>query len=432
MGRLTCKCLNISVHTKAKPEPLDPSALRLPAGERDVDFFKGQVAEIQLDLGGISEEQKCLIRRSSVGEWVVRTCTNCETDCYATHATKGMNRVLVSLSLVSDTEKQEELRRSPSFSPLFHVILHEISKTKSPTLGHPTTSNQDALKKTVGDLQDQLSRYLTKEKASMEERIKKFTEDQQAAYNSLQKKAYRDKNLMVGLMVEADEKSLEDSISEAMLETTLTPPHTPVSLSKNRVNSSLPPISMSYPRTFHGEIATAKEKPREVPVKAYGGPQRSGATPRGVAKTRHRSNDADTMFDLDGFNDDCDPFFESDDESSTDAHLNPTPSLPADNSLNDDHLTRTMSGRGTSSRAAQNFATSVPISMPVWNREAKLSLEDEDDDDDKVPMPEPDHMVASMKALSLSVQDGTEMFGDLPRPRLNTGDAISLSKKINL
>lgn len=27
------------------------------------------------------------------------------------------------------------------------------------------------------------------------------------------------------------------------------------------------------------------------------------------------------MFDLDGFNEDCDPFFESDDESSTDGKL---------------------------------------------------------------------------------------------------------------
>ncbi|XP_022083715.1 uncharacterized protein LOC110975487 [Acanthaster planci] len=417
MGRLTCKCLNISIHTKAAPSPLDRTTLRLPAGERERGFFKGQVAEIQLDLGGISEEQKCLIRRSSVGEWVVRTCTNCETDCYATHASKGLNRVLVSLRLVSDADKQDALRRSPDFSQLFRIVLYEVSKTKSPTLGHPSTSSQDALKKTVGDLQDQLTRYLTKERTSMEERIKEFAEDQQAAYTALQKKAYRDKNLMVGLMVDADEKSLEDSITEAMLETTLTPPHTPLSLSntKNKVNLNAPPLSMSYPRSFHGGAPAPKDKPREAPVKAYGGQQRSGVTPRGVTKTRQRSNDADTMFDLDGFNDDCDPFFESDDESSTD-----------DNSLNEDHLGQVMAGRSRGLQD-QNCATSMPISMPVWNKETRLSWE-EGEDEDKVPMPDPDHMVASMKALSLSVQDGTEMFGDLPRPRLNTGDAQSLSK----
>ena len=55
MGRLTCECLNVSVHTKAKPTALDLKTLRLPAGEQERSFFKGQVAEIQLDLGGISE-----------------------------------------------------------------------------------------------------------------------------------------------------------------------------------------------------------------------------------------------------------------------------------------------------------------------------------------------------------------------------------------
>ena len=41
----------------------------------------------------------------------------------------------------------------------------------------------------------------------------------------------------------------------------------------------------------------------------------------------------------------------------------------------------------------------------------------------QVPAPDPEDMAASIKALARSVHvDGTEMFGDLPRPRLNTLD----------
>ncbi|XP_071809305.1 uncharacterized protein [Asterias amurensis] len=433
MGRLTCQCLNISVHTKAVPTPLKLAELRLTPEEQSDDFFRSDVAEVQLDLGGIAEAQRCLIRRYPVGNWVVRTCLNCEMECYATHISKGLNRILVSLNLEGDTAKQEDLQRSTEFSPLYHLILRDVNKISSPTLGLPMTSNQDALKKTAGDLQDQLTRYLAKEKSSMEARIKKYTEDQQHSYTAVQKKAYRDKNVMVGLIIEADEKCLEDSISEAMLEATLTPPQTPVSIGSNkRVVSHDSSKIASSPRSLHSRAPTSKSKSETTVLKAYGSSHPTAAAVRQTSKpSRGRTNDADTIFDLDGFNDDCDPFFESDDESSTDdsSHVNPTHSLPPDNSLNDDHLGHVMARRDQT--RTQNYAASVPISMPMWNREGKASYED-DDDEDKVPMPEPDRMVASMRALSFSVQDGTEMFGDLPRPRLNTGDTVSLSKKINL
>ncbi len=419
MGRLTCQCLNISVHTKAVLTPLNLAELRLTSEEQNDDFFRSDVAEVQLDLGGIAEAQRCLVRRYSVGSWVVRTCLNCEIECYATHISKGMNRILVSLNLESDIAKQEDLQKSTDFSPLYHLILREVNRISSPTLGLPSTSNQDALKKTAGNLQLQLTRYITKEKSAMKERIKKFTEDQQLMFTAVQKKAYRDKNVMVGLIVEADEKCLEDSISDAMLETTLTPPQTPVSISSNkRVVSHDSPKTTSSPRALPSGAPTSKSKSESRVLKAYGSSLPSTEVVRQTSKpSRGRTNDADTIFDLDGFNDDCDPFFESDDESSTD-----------DNSLNDDHLSHVMAGRGQT--RTQNYAASVPISMPMWNREGKASYGD-DEDEDKVPMPEPDRMVASMRALSFSVQDGTEMFGDLPRPRLNTGDAVSISKKIN-
>ena len=56
MGKLTCPCLNISVHVKSNTlKPLDSSKLRLTDEQREVKFFAHDIADVQLDLGGISE-----------------------------------------------------------------------------------------------------------------------------------------------------------------------------------------------------------------------------------------------------------------------------------------------------------------------------------------------------------------------------------------
>lgn len=44
----------------------------------------------------------------------------------------------------------------------------------------------------------------------------------------------------------------------------------------------------------------------------------------------------------------------------------------------------------------------------------------------QAPLPkDPEQIAASMRALACSVRDGTEMFGELPRRRLNTGELLS-------
>ncbi|GAB0202150.1 proline-rich AKT1 substrate 1-like [Grus japonensis] len=67
------------------------------------------------------------------------------------------------------------------------------------------------------------------------------------------------------------------------------------------------------------------------------------------------------------------------------------------------------------------YARSLPVSVPAWPRPP-------------APRPPPGHgsahkaspdlerIAASMRALALRGGDGTEMFGDLPRPRLLAGD----------
>ncbi|PIK43161.1 putative proline-rich AKT1 substrate 1-like [Apostichopus japonicus] len=236
--------------------------------------------------------------------------------------------------------------------------------------------------------------------------IWKYAEEQKALFASLQRRAYRDKNIMIGRILDAEEHQLEESLTEAMLDSAESDEETPQRKSsvirrpiveKSSANNQVvPEITREQPppqtsqRVGMVNVQTIEESSRSrdhrVPVKP------STAEPV-------------VLFDLEDFEKDSDkPFFESDDESSTD-----------DNSLNEESplsLNRTQ------------YAASVPISMPVWPKD-RFSMENNlhDEEDDRLPMPEPDRMVESMRALSMSVQDGTEMFGDLPRPRLNTGDS---------
>lgn len=96
------------------------------------------------------------------------------------------------------------------------------------------------------------------------------------------------------------------------------------------------------------------------------------------------------MFQLDGFEEDEAAFPSSEEEHSDD------------------------DGNSSSSSAldepVRHCAYSLPVDMPRWRPR----------DDDHQFAVEHDRIGANIEALARSVCDGTEMFGDLPRPRLNS------------
>ncbi|NP_001088244.1 uncharacterized protein LOC495075 isoform X1 [Xenopus laevis] len=110
------------------------------------------------------------------------------------------------------------------------------------------------------------------------------------------------------------------------------------------------------------------------------------------------------VMDEDSNSQDCEPFFESDQEESTD-----------DGSLTDD-----LPGHPPPQRNYQQYARSLPVTVPVWGfKEKKQQNKSSDDETSKFPSPDLDRIAASMRALTI---DHSQPFGDLPRPRLNTGD----------
>ncbi|XP_012707397.2 uncharacterized protein akt1s1 [Fundulus heteroclitus] len=122
--------------------------------------------------------------------------------------------------------------------------------------------------------------------------------------------------------------------------------------------------------------------------------------------------------DEDSLSRDCEPFFESDgEEESTDGSLSEDAPPPPRGMAMGQHA---FSHRHAHPAA---LARSLPVSVPVWGCKSSRAAQGESHSGERAGCADLEHIAASMKALLVpGATDGTEMFGALPRPRLNTGD----------
>ncbi|XP_029364742.1 uncharacterized protein akt1s1 [Echeneis naucrates] len=122
--------------------------------------------------------------------------------------------------------------------------------------------------------------------------------------------------------------------------------------------------------------------------------------------------------DEDSLSRDCEPFFESDgEEESTDGSLSEDAPPPPRGMA--------MGQAAYASRQPHSMALarSLPVSVPVWGCRGNRAAQGDSNSGERVGCADLEHIAASMKALlAPGATDGTEMFGALPRPRLNTGD----------
>ncbi|XP_032233015.2 uncharacterized protein LOC5508361 [Nematostella vectensis] len=415
MSKLKCECLNITVHVQT-------NASRETEGKDFVSesctnvFFAGKLLEVELAVGGIKMEVESLIRSNRVEDWDVYSCLNCSMDCYALHSVKGYDRVLVNKSLESDPEVLRQRSSSKNFSLPFKILLqHEAESSHEGN--NLLLLGQDSVTVAMASVQEALKKYLKSEEAAMKERIRQYTEQQQQNFMALQSQALKDKSSVYRVISKAQEKTMESSLHEAMFETPETiganifhsPGHEgPLNLLKTpkhvnqvhitQVNTARPLFEVGSP-SLQSNIHRVRRKP-----------------PRpGQKSAKPATADADPLFALDGFTDDCEPFFESEEDeisSSDNSFQNEEPALP-----------RHIYIQRKKPQPVSQYSSSVPISMPTIVRKPH-SWEDEEE----FAMPEPDKIGESMKALARSVQNNTEdMFGELPRPRLFTEPRLTSS-----
>lgn len=206
-----------------------------------------------------------------------------------------------------------------------------------------------------------------------------------------------------------------------------------VGVSEGGVSPSSRLYSQSYPSIYSPSAQapgqTAGQTERSVADTAERGRHTSGITDLEEEEEEEEEEDMDERrpfgsesagvfsMDEDSISRDCEPFFESDgEEESTDGSLSEEAPPPV-------RFMAVGTPASTRQHNAMALARSLPVSVPVWSCRSNRAGPGEGNSGERVGCADLEHIAASMKALLVpGATDGTEMFGALPRPRLNTGD----------
>lgn len=397
MSKYKCKCLNITIHVKEKATRETDGKAFVSSPEKTA-FFLLDLSEVELAVGGITKEVGSLVKETRIEDWDIFTCINCGMDTHALHAVKKYDRVLINRGLESDPGVFSETTRSPEYSSIFKIVLTPVRNCEefiidnSYSGGSAILLGQDTISLAMVSVQEQVKKYLEAEENAMNERIRKFVEEQKAGYSSLQSQVFKDKQAVYWTIKREEEKSLENSLIEAIADSSLDSPV----VSKSEL-PAVPKLTESHPvNQVHIDTQTVSHK---FPIHSAAHPS-SKRIPRKAAhkqKDFPTESDVDPVFSLDDFTDDCEPFFESEEDDLSDNSFQAEE--PAYNQ------------RFKAVRKSSQYSSSVPITMPTGKNSPP--------EDNDLEIPEPSKIRESMKALARSVHDET-MFGELPRPRRST------------
>ncbi|PRD25929.1 UNVERIFIED_CONTAM: Proline-rich AKT1 substrate 1 [Trichonephila clavipes] len=231
--------------------------------------------------------------------------------------------------------------------------------------------------------------------------FRRFTEQQQTNYTNLLQKVRKNKQAMLYLMIKCKE-SQNQGEGEAAPESSTGSPSVP---NRDSANDSSTSTDSAFDRSDTNELPVDDAKKTQntrALRRTVSNPGRSRTKVKRELKRAPASIDVGGVFDMEEF--------------ETKESLSCNSEEDTEDSDNDN--------------AAENkpgepltYATSLPMSIPEFTNYSHFSLIE--DDEKESPPKAPEDIAASMRALACSVRDGTEMFGELPRRRLNTGELLA-------
>ncbi|XP_052798253.1 uncharacterized protein LOC128230214 isoform X2 [Mya arenaria] len=267
--------------------------------------------------------------------------------------------IITSAQLKSESLVIDRLQHLDDYSEVFKIVL--ANKDLPITkMPDPQSVSYEAVQSTLNVIQQQLSDFVIQEEADMENRIRQHEESQREEFQDLQTKLKEEKKRMISLLINSAQF---DTVEEK----------SPRDSSKRSTEARRTPAKKKT-------VSRVKSLPPTL------------------------EPESDTMFGFDGLENTDETFYrDSSSESDRDGA--------------DDVMEQRMSVRR---KPNLTYSSSVPISMPAWNNPSRPDpLEEEED----LTPSDPSQIAASMQALAQSITDDHRyIFGDRPRPRLNTGD----------
>ncbi|KAK6189709.1 hypothetical protein SNE40_001709 [Patella caerulea] len=374
---LACPCLNVKIYAKdLKPYSGRSTDFGCNSGDKELEE---SLAEVKLDNQGITIEHSYLVHREAYGKYKLFQCLSCKSKTHLVY--NELNRdneecILVNTKLESDPAVIERLKHSSNFSRPFGIILQKPSELGG---NAPDPRNLDSLQTHLNQVQQQLSHFLLSEEQALEDRIRQYEEEQRADFQLVQDQAKADKRKMISIVLRASE-STEDmsesmdcfsSHNEQSLQTSTPSKHKTRNKKRNEMRQSS--------QSFSGNRS-------------------------------YQNIDSEAMFMLDEVDPVDEPFYESDEGDD----VSPIKSREDSGTRNRHNL----------------YSSSVPISVPMWGKGRHHSTEDEEENDHDDTPSDHDQIADKMQALAESITDtGRYIFGDRPRPRMNTGEFIQKNMK---
>ncbi|XP_045482977.1 uncharacterized protein LOC123687164 [Harmonia axyridis] len=372
MNKVGCKCLNVIIESELDFCEVEIDRLELTKEESEDKFFQNDNLRQVEKLDNISKSLPGLVETREVGSWIIHYCINCQVHTHAIHKKKGASCVIVHPSLLTE-EEVKRLRHSGNFSKAYNIVV-DVEKfiDDNDDIFYP--SEMDSL---MAGIKQNATEALKKEAALIEERIKKYTEEQYLMLDLLRERLSSEEQTLMRIVLAhfTQTSNKDDKNSYKFLRT-----HDEV----------VPQISKKY-----SDRASSQ---------AMG---MSAMSPKKQKKAILETNEFDDMmFPFDGLDDKPSDNEEFGDVDSSDI----------------EEATKEIDRYQSRVRSSSiKIAKSLPMDIPAFLKPKKSHTVDfdTDEDDDSIPKNSNIDIAASIKKLAKSVH-GSEIFGDLPRPRFST------------